>query len=80
MGFVIVLGEVKRVGHINPHVNNARPRYRLFSREAWRLEQNQSRVSIDLGELGSPSPLSPLKKPSYHTASQIESFCHKAVI
>ncbi len=56
-GFVIILGEVKRVDATNQVNDGSRPRYRLFSRSAWHLDKNQSRVSIDFSELEALRPL-----------------------
>ena len=56
-GFVIILGEVKRADATTRANDESRPRYRLFSRLAWHLDKNQSRVSIDFSELDALSPL-----------------------
>jgi hypothetical protein len=55
-GFVIMLGGVKRADLTTQENDRSRPRYHLASHSAWYLDENQSRLSIDLSELGKLSP------------------------
>lgn len=49
-GFVILLGEVKRVQD-GRGIKDDRPRYHLSARQAWWLDENQSRIEMDISLL-----------------------------